>query len=209
MVPFVHLQGVRIIILPNVCAVCKRSDSMVRHIVALLIVGLASVSARAASVVPGEEHCVVNVADWDRLNIRSGHRAGRAAAGRSARHVQRPEARPARPGTRGARGVDRAADRERAALPHRLAAGPARRYPARCRARVAARGRVLVEAGPGLPRGETLDRRAATPRAPARTARPLGPGADPVLRRAAVSSRGCRDALSLRAICNRCGTLPH
>ena len=46
---------------------------MVRYaIVILFMFGLAPVPAAEASVVPGEEHCVVNVPSWDKLNIRRG-----------------------------------------------------------------------------------------------------------------------------------------
>ena len=45
---------------------------MFRIALVLIIAGLASTSASATLVVPGEEHCVINVPSWDRLNIRSG-----------------------------------------------------------------------------------------------------------------------------------------
>ena len=46
---------------------------MIKYAVLILFaLGLAPPSAAEASVVPGEEHCVVNVPSWDRLNIRSG-----------------------------------------------------------------------------------------------------------------------------------------
>ena len=46
---------------------------MVRYaIVILCMFGLAPVPAAAAFVVPGEEHCVVDVPSGDQLNIRSG-----------------------------------------------------------------------------------------------------------------------------------------
>ena len=38
----------------------------------MFILPLMLASAGKASVVPGEEHCVINVASWDKLNIRSG-----------------------------------------------------------------------------------------------------------------------------------------
>ena len=38
----------------------------------LFLLGLVPLSAAEASVVPGEEHCVINVPAWDKLNIRSG-----------------------------------------------------------------------------------------------------------------------------------------
>ena len=38
----------------------------------LFVLGLMSMPAAEASVVPGEEHCVINVPSWDMLNIRSG-----------------------------------------------------------------------------------------------------------------------------------------
>ncbi len=41
-------------------------------IFALFMVTLMSGSAAAASVVPGEEHCVIDVQTWDRLNVRRG-----------------------------------------------------------------------------------------------------------------------------------------
>lgn len=46
---------------------------MVRHaIVLLFLLGLLPMPVAVASVVPGEEHCVVNVPSWDELNIRRG-----------------------------------------------------------------------------------------------------------------------------------------
>lgn len=46
---------------------------MIRYAILILFaLGLAPLSAAEASVIPGEEHCVVNVPSWDRLNIRNG-----------------------------------------------------------------------------------------------------------------------------------------
>ena len=44
---------------------------MFRLAIILFALGLTSASGSATLVVPGEEHCVVNVASWDRLNIRN------------------------------------------------------------------------------------------------------------------------------------------
>ena len=45
---------------------------MVRHAIGLLsVLGLMPMPTTEASVIPGEEHCVVNVPSWDKLNIRS------------------------------------------------------------------------------------------------------------------------------------------
>jgi SH3-like domain-containing protein len=52
---------------------CPKYVPMIRYAIPVLFVlGLVPLSAAKASVVPGEEHCVVNVAAGDRLNIRSG-----------------------------------------------------------------------------------------------------------------------------------------
>ena len=45
---------------------------MIRYLTAFLLLVSASVHVKADTVVPGEEHCVVHVASWDRLNIRTG-----------------------------------------------------------------------------------------------------------------------------------------
>ena len=46
---------------------------MIKYAIPILfMLGLVPLSAAEASVVPGEEHCVVNVPSWDELNIRSG-----------------------------------------------------------------------------------------------------------------------------------------
>ena len=45
---------------------------MLRYLLIMFILPLTLVSTAPASVVPGEEHCVINVASRDRLNIRSG-----------------------------------------------------------------------------------------------------------------------------------------
>ena len=45
---------------------------MYRCAIATLLLGLSCMPTSAASVVAGEEHCVVNVASWDKLNVRSG-----------------------------------------------------------------------------------------------------------------------------------------
>ena len=46
---------------------------MLRYpILIIFILTLMLSSTAPASVVPGEEHCVINVASWDTLNIRSG-----------------------------------------------------------------------------------------------------------------------------------------
>ena len=46
---------------------------MLRYpILILFVLPLMLVSAAEASVVSGEEHCVINVPSWDKLNIRSG-----------------------------------------------------------------------------------------------------------------------------------------
>ena len=46
---------------------------MLRYpVLILFMLPLMLVSIAQASVVPGEEHCVINVASWDKLNIRSG-----------------------------------------------------------------------------------------------------------------------------------------
>ena len=45
---------------------------MKKYLFALLLLLSGSLPASADTVVPGEEHCVVHVASWDRLNIRSG-----------------------------------------------------------------------------------------------------------------------------------------
>lgn len=45
---------------------------MKKYLTALLLLVWASLPVSAGSVVPGEEHCVVHVASWDRLNIRMG-----------------------------------------------------------------------------------------------------------------------------------------
>jgi SH3-like domain-containing protein len=46
---------------------------MLRYpILILVMLPLMLVSAAKASVVPDEEHCVINVPTWDKLNIRSG-----------------------------------------------------------------------------------------------------------------------------------------
>ena len=44
---------------------------MLRYLI-LFMLPLLLVPAAGASVVPGEEHCVIDVASWDRLNIRRG-----------------------------------------------------------------------------------------------------------------------------------------
>ena len=44
---------------------------MNRFAIVVAMLGLAPASATASNVIPGEEHCVVNVATWDRLNIRT------------------------------------------------------------------------------------------------------------------------------------------
>ena len=45
---------------------------MVRYAIGLLFaLGLMPMPVAEASVVPGEEHCVINVPSWDKLNIRS------------------------------------------------------------------------------------------------------------------------------------------
>ena len=44
---------------------------MFKVAILLLMLGMMPASAAETSVVPGEEHCVVNVPSWDRLNIRS------------------------------------------------------------------------------------------------------------------------------------------
>jgi len=49
-----------------------KNGKMLKYAIAIQLLGLASVPTSAASVVAGEEHCVVNVASWDLLNIRSG-----------------------------------------------------------------------------------------------------------------------------------------
>ena len=48
------------------------NGKMHRYAIAILLLGLSCLPTSAASVVAGEEHCVVNVASWDKLNIRSG-----------------------------------------------------------------------------------------------------------------------------------------
>ena len=46
---------------------------MLRYqILILFMLPLLLVPAAEASVIPGEEHCVINVPSWDKLNIRSG-----------------------------------------------------------------------------------------------------------------------------------------
>ena len=46
---------------------------MIRYALGLLfVIGLMPAPAAKAAVVPGEEHCVVNVPTWDKLNIRRG-----------------------------------------------------------------------------------------------------------------------------------------
>ena len=45
---------------------------MLRYLLIMFILPLMLASAGKASVVPGEEHCVINVASWDKLYIRSG-----------------------------------------------------------------------------------------------------------------------------------------
>ena len=42
-----------------------------KFLLIVFIMPLVIISASKADVVPGEEHCVVNVPSWDRLNIRS------------------------------------------------------------------------------------------------------------------------------------------
>ena len=50
-----------------------KDGQMVRcAIVLLFVLAALPMPAAEASVVPGEEHCVVNVPSWDKLNIRSG-----------------------------------------------------------------------------------------------------------------------------------------
>ncbi len=44
---------------------------MNKYVAALFFLASTVIPASAGSVVTGEEHCVVHVADWDRLNIRS------------------------------------------------------------------------------------------------------------------------------------------
>jgi SH3-like domain-containing protein len=48
------------------------NGQMHRYAIAILLLGLSGMPTSAASVITGEEHCVVNVASWDNLNIRSG-----------------------------------------------------------------------------------------------------------------------------------------
>lgn len=55
---------------------------MKKYLIALLLMMSASVPAPAGTVVPGEEHCVVHVASWDRLNIRNGPSSQHAITGR-------------------------------------------------------------------------------------------------------------------------------
>ncbi len=57
----------------EICRSFRKVAQMLRcAIVILFMLGLMPVSAAEASVIPGEEHCVVNVPSWDKLNIRSG-----------------------------------------------------------------------------------------------------------------------------------------
>ncbi len=44
---------------------------MLRLAIVLFMLGFAQAASSATLVTAGEEHCVVNVATWDRLNIRS------------------------------------------------------------------------------------------------------------------------------------------
>lgn len=50
----------------------NRSRRIWRKFLLLFIFPLVFASAAEAMVVPGEEHCVINVASWDKLNIRKG-----------------------------------------------------------------------------------------------------------------------------------------
>ena len=53
--------------------ISTKDGQMVRFAIGLLLaLGLTPMPAAEASVIPGEEHCVVNVPSWDKLNIRSG-----------------------------------------------------------------------------------------------------------------------------------------
>ena len=44
---------------------------MLKFATVLFMLGFTQAASSATLVTPGEEHCVVNVATWDRLNIRS------------------------------------------------------------------------------------------------------------------------------------------
>ena len=57
----------------NLRGFSTKDGQMIRYTIGLLFVlGLMPMPAAEASVIPGEEHCVVNVPSWDKLNIRSG-----------------------------------------------------------------------------------------------------------------------------------------
>jgi hypothetical protein len=57
----------------KICGPYPKVAQMIKYAILILLgLGLVPQSGAKASVVPGEEHCVVNVAAGDRLNIRSG-----------------------------------------------------------------------------------------------------------------------------------------